>query len=249
MQKFALIGKNISKSLSPALFKAAYPGFDACYSLLESDNAKEAFDMFIKGGYKGANITSPFKEEFMFFCDKHDQISERCGVTNLILWQDGALKSYNTDYYGVRDPLLSNKIPKGNAVVVGAGGAAKAAVLALKDSGMNVTVVNRTGSKASELAQKSGVKFALQENLAELLTNSNLLVYTIDVAIDEILDANLNKLTVLEANYKNPVFSDKDIARYICGREWLVAQAIPSFKLFTGLNPDITAMKLVAENC
>lgn len=249
MQKFALIGKNISKSLSPALFKAAYPGYNADYSLLECNNAEEAFDRFVSGKFTGANITSPFKEEFMSFCDLHDQISERCGVTNLILWQEGALKSYNTDYYGVRDPLLSNKIPEGNAVVVGAGGAAKAAVLALKDSGMNVTVVNRTSSKASELAQRFGVNSALMEDLAEAIKVSNLLVYTIDVPIDKIFEVNLKNITVLEANYKTPVFSNIDIARYICGREWLVAQAIPSFKLFTGLEPDIQAMKMVAENC
>ena len=53
MQKFALIGNNVSKSLSPALFRAAYPDTDSTYGLIESDDAAKALDIFLSEGYRG----------------------------------------------------------------------------------------------------------------------------------------------------------------------------------------------------
>ena len=249
MYKFALIGNNVSKSLSPALFRAAYPDTDWIYGLIESDDAAKALDIFLSNGYKGANITSPYKESFMDFCDDHDEISQKIGVTNLILNSNGNLISYNTDYYGVKDPLSARGFKSGKAVVAGAGGAARAAVLALKDLGMEVTVVNRTVKKAEDLAKQFNVSYQPAEQISDLLKNSHLLLYTIDEPLMGLETADFRNLTIFEANYKNPNLNSKKCIEYISGREWLVSQAIPSFMLFTGIKPDLNAMKMVAVNC
>ncbi|HCT94075.1 MAG: hypothetical protein A2X19_08235 [Bacteroidetes bacterium GWE2_39_28] len=249
MQKFALIGKNVSKSLSPALFSAAYPNSDQTYGLIESDDAAKALDIFLSHGYKGANITSPYKESFMDFSDFHDEISQKIGVTNLILNSNGKLTSYNTDYYGVKDPLTARGLKVGKAVVAGAGGAARAAVLALKDLGMEVTVVNRTYEKAETLAKQFNVSYQPLEQISDLLKNSQLLIYTIDEPLMGLDTADFRNLTIFEANYKNPNLNSKKCIEYISGKEWLVSQAIPSFMLFTGIKPDLKAMQMVAVNC
>ena len=249
MQKLALIGSNVSKSLSPALFRAAYSGTDWTYGLIECDDATKALDIFFSEGFRGANITSPFKESFMDFCEFHDEISRRTGVTNLILNESGKLTSYNTDYYGVKDPLTARGLKSGKAVVAGAGGAARAAVLALKDLGMEVTVVNRTVEKAAELAQQFDVGYQSANHISQLLKTSNLLVYTIDAPLMNAQNIDLSHLIIFEANYKTPNFITKNCIEYISGREWLVSQAVPSFRLFTGIQPDLKAMQLVGENC
>lgn len=249
MQKFALIGNNVSKSLSPALFRAAYPDTDWTYGLIESDDAAKALEIFLSEGYRGANITSPFKESFMNFCDFHDEISKKTGVTNLILNDGGKLTSYNTDYYGVKDPLIARGLKSGKAVVAGAGGAARAAVLALKDLGMEVTVVNRTVEKAAELAHQFDVSYQPVEHISDLLKISNLLVHTIDAPLMNAQTIDFSHLIIFEANYKNPNLNTKKCIEYISGREWLVSQAVPSFRIFTGIQPDPKAMKMVDGNC
>lgn len=249
MQKFALIGDNISKSLSPALFKAAYPELDSAYELIDCNSAADAFNQFISGGYCGANVTSPYKQQFMDYCAIHDDMSLRCGVTNLIYKDGNLLKCYNTDYYGVRDPLIERGISEGRAVVAGAGGAARAAIIALKDIGMDVTVVNRTFSKAESLANHFNIKCSRLSDFPELIASSNLLVYTIDTPVDNVDGVDFSNIVIFEANYKSPNLNDRMCVEYISGLEWLVSQAVPAFRIFTGIKPDVAAMKSVAENC
>jgi len=68
------------------------------------------------------------------------------------------------------------------------------------------------------------------------------LIYTIGTAIDAIENGILNDLIILEANYKSPSIKNKHCKEYIPGTEWLIHQAIPSFRLFTGTEPNIYAM-------
>ena len=249
MQKFALIGENISKSLSPALFNAAYPVSDSVYELIDCKSAADAFNQFISGGYSGANVTSPYKQQFMDYCSVHDDLSLRCGVTNLIHKEGNLFKCYNTDYYGVRDPLVERGIAEGRAVVAGAGGAARAAIIALKDIGMEVTVVNRTFNKAESLAKHFNINCAQLSDFPELIASGNLLVYTIDNPVDNIDGIDFSNIVIFEANYKSPNLNSRMCVEYISGLEWLVSQAVPAFRIFTGIKPDVAAMKSVAENC
>ncbi len=248
MLKFALIGKNISQSLSPVLFNSAYKEYSFQYNLIECDNVETGISIFNSQEYRGANITSPFKADVMRYCDDHSELSQKAGVANLILREGQKIKSYNTDYYGVRTPLKMRNIKPGRAVIIGAGGASRAAILALKDSGMDVTIVNRTESKAQDLAKEFEISSCSLTEFAKTSDKYSLLIYTIDHPADELKNCRFDNCILFEANYKNPILRNKVCREYIPGIEWLIYQAIPSFRLFTASEPNVESMLKVDVN-
>lgn len=249
MKKFGLIGRGISHSLSPALFECAYPGTTDRYLLLDRLTFKEAIQSFCADRYSAANVTSPFKEDAYSGSVPGDKIVEESGAANLIVAVDNTLVSYNTDYYGVLTPILNRNITKGTALLLGAGGAAKVAVLALKSAGLDVMVVNRTASKAKELAGRADSEWAEVEILERLPFKPVLIVNTIDHALSTFLNADLSQTYIFEANYKSPTLQNIKCREYIRGTEWLVSQAIPSFEIMTGRRPNTEAMNKMARNC
>lgn len=249
MKKFALIGRDISHSLSPALFRAAYKNNMFTYDLIDSPSVEEAMEIFMSEGYTGANVTSPFKESILKFCSNRDPFVTKIGATNLIVSDRGTINCHNTDYYGVKNALESAKVKDSRALVVGAGGAAKAAIIALQEMKIDVTLINRTDSKARELAETHKTEWLPVEKIEEAAKDIKLLIYTIDAPLAGLERVSLIRHTILEANYKTPIFSQTECNLYISGKEWLISQAIPSFKLFTQMEPNSKAMCEVAVNC
>lgn len=274
MAKCALIGNPVSHSKSPALFAAAYGTGKHSYSLIEAPTCKEAMDIFRAEGFTGTNVTSPFKDEIMDYTDLPDSISTILGSANTIISTNGKLCSYNTDYFGVKNTLEAFLPAAGNtgtqfcapegthphlrnngahfcapeeltALVVGAGGAGKAAALALKDMGMEVYFANRSSSAAKPFAQKIGAEFVSLDHIPLLLPKADILVYNLSMEIDALKGVSLAGKIVFEANYAHPNLACKESKIYIDGRYWLYNQAIPAFKLFTGEEPDTTAMAQV----
>lgn len=248
MKKFALIGSGISHSLSPALFRAAYSDKPFTYVLIDCTNINDALDQFFSGKYSGANITSPFKQDIIDFCTFPDLSVKEIGAANLILNNDGRLTCYNTDYLGVRDAIAATGVRYENALLIGAGGAARAAAFALKSLNIDFKIANRTPDKAKEIAIQFDAGWIGFETIKEELAKRNLIVYTIDNPLTSLDGYDFSEHTIFEANYKSPLFSDKICKRYISGKEWLVCQAVPSFKLFTKMEPDLKAMFLVTDN-
>ena len=274
MAKCALIGNPVSHSKSPALFAAAYGTGKHSYSLIEAPTCKEAMDIFRAEGFTGTNVTSPFKDEIMDYTDLPDSISSILGSANTIISTNGKLYSYNTDYFGVKNTLEAFLPAAGNtraqfcapedahphlrntgaqfcapeeltALVVGAGGAGKAAALALKDMGMEVYFANRSSSAAKPFAQKIGAEYVTLDHIPRLLPKADIVVYNLSMEIDPLKDVSLAGKIVFEANYAHPNLACKESKIYIDGRYWLYNQAIPAFRLFTGEEPDATAMAQV----
>jgi shikimate dehydrogenase len=274
MAKCALIGNPVSHSKSPALFAAAYGTGKHSYSLIEAPTCKEAMDIFRAEGFTGTNVTSPFKDEIMDYTDLPDSISSILGSANTIISTNGKLYSYNTDYFGVKNTLEAFLPAAGNtgakfcapedahphlrntgaqfcapeeltALVVGAGGAGKAAALALKDMGMEVYFANRSSSAAKPFAQKIGAEYVTLDHIPLLLPKADIVVYNLSMEIDPLKGVSLADKIVFEANYAHPNLACKESKIYIDGRYWLYNQAIPAFRLFTGEEPDATAMAQV----
>lgn len=274
MAKCALIGNPVSHSKSPALFAAAYGTGKHSYSLIEAPTCKEAMDIFRAEGFTGTNVTSPFKDEIMDYTDLPDSISSILGSANTIISTNGKLFSYNTDYFGVKNTLEAFLLAAGNtgaqfcapedahphlrntgaqfcapekltALVVGAGGAGKAAALAVKDMGMEVYFANRSSIAAKPFAQKIGAEFVSLDHIPLLLPKADILVYNLSMEIDALKGVSLAGKIVFEANYAHPNLACKESKIYIDGRYWLYNQAIPAFRLFTGEEPDTTAMAQV----
>ena len=128
------------------------------------------------------------------------------------------------------------------ALVVGAGGAGKAAALAVKDMGMKVYFANRSSHAAKPFAEKIGAEYIPLDDIPLLLPKTHIIVYNLSMEIDPLKDISLEGKIVFEANYAHPNLNNKGAHIYIDGRYWLYNQAIPAFKLFTGEEPCTTAM-------
>ncbi len=267
MARCALIGNPISHSKSPALFKAAYGEGPHTYTLLEAPTCKEAMQRFMEEGFTGTNVTSPFKDEVMEFISVPDRISSILGSANTIMTKDGCLHSYNTDYWGVKNTLIdaadatgattneginghtdegTGKLLQGEkALVIGAGGAGKAAALAAKDLGMDVFFANRSRHAAAPFAEKIGAEYIPLEQIPLVISSCKTVIYTLSMEIPQLQGICLNGKVVFEANYAHPNLAGKDAGLYIDGRYWLYNQAIPAFRIFTSEEPDTSAMKKV----
>ena len=248
--RFGLIGHPIAHSLSPALFKAGYEGRYP-YELIEGDDFEESYLKFLEG-YDGINVTAPFKE--LAFA-KADILSPECkavGATNLLVKTPEGVKAFNSDYWGVRmwlDKTAANVHSDNPSVlIVGSGGAGKAAAAAAESLGMEVIRMNRTvrDDRTRPL-----------DDFRECFKEADIIIYNIPTSI-----LGLNELTdedfapgkpkfILEANYKNPSFDEALLgrmktanpsARYTGGKTWLLYQAVTGYEIFTGERPDLQKM-------
>lgn len=255
MAKFSLIGNPISHSKSPALFKAAYGEGKHTYTLLETPSCKEAMQRLKDEGITGTNVTSPFKDEVMEYVSFPDKISSLLGSANTIILKEGELHSFNTDYYGVKNTLeehlkRKSSLVKENgesltALVVGAGGAGKAATLAVAHMGMEVYLANRSPHAAKPFAEKTGAQYIPLEDIPLLLPKTDILIYSLAMEIEQLKGVHLGGKIAFEANYAHPNLVSSGAAEYIDGRFWLYNQAIGAFRLFTGEEPCTQAMREV----
>ena len=248
--KFGLIGHPIAHSLSPVLFKAGYDGRYP-YELIETADFEEAYQRFLDG-YDGINVTAPFKE---LACAKADILSEECkaiGATNLLIKTAEGVKAYNSDYLGVRmwlqESISAAADRKISVLIVGMGGAGKAAAAAAESLGMKVTRMNRT--VRDEMTRPL-------EDFRECFREHDIIIYNIPAAIPALEELTEEDFIpgrvkhILEANYRNPSF-DEDLlsrlegagssVRYTGGRIWLLYQALTGYEIFTGEKPDLGKM-------
>ncbi|WP_117592166.1 shikimate dehydrogenase [Haloprofundus halophilus] len=159
MQVFGLVGNPVGHSLSPPMHEAAYDalGMDARYVTFEP--SPERFEAALDGadalGVAGLNVTIPFKRDALELVDA-DPLAERIGAVNTIDFAGDTPRGYNTDAAGVSRSFARHDVSLDgtDAVVVGAGGAGRAAAFALADDGASVHVANRTASRATALADE-----------------------------------------------------------------------------------------------
>ncbi|MBR5399145.1 MAG: FAD-binding protein [Bacteroidales bacterium] len=247
MKKFALIGNPIQHSLSPELFREAYPFTSMRYDLVEEDSIEKSITELKEKGYGGANVTAPFKEKVMDFVTDPDPVSKAIGASNLIIFDGDRIYGYNTDYLAVRR-MAREMGPVDKAIVIGCGGAGKAAALACRDEGLDTIIANRTEEKAEAFASEIGIRaMGLEDaqNFLTILTLGNqtakkniLVIYAIPEEDNIISKDLLSRATVIEANYKNPCLNPES------GLKWLKYQAVESFRIFTGITPDETQMQI-----
>ena len=127
-------------------------------------------------------------------------------------------------------------LPVSDALVIGCGGAGRAAAVAALQLGCRVTLANRTSSRASSLAEELGCGWV---PLSELASQSpDLVIYTVPGPMDI---PDYPEAVFLEANYRTPAFEGRGRA-YVSGRRWLLYQAVAGYSIFTGETPDEGAM-------
>lgn len=244
MKQFGLIGYPISHSLSPDLFRAAYPGAeDLAYDLIEEPDFNQAWQRFLDG-YEAVNVTAPFKADAFRKVDVADTIARELFAVNIVRKKDGHIYGYNSDFWALQDLLRPLAVPgrRVKVLVIGCGGAGKAAALAALKLRMSVTVANRDFRKAREFCFNGGGMVPMRlEQVPAFQDSFEVIIYAIPVKIGLVDTLTLTGRTVVEANYKDPCLKERCLregVRYISGLDWLARQAVSGYQLMTDRQPD-----------
>lgn len=242
--KYGLIGYPIAHSLSPALFRAAYPDADdLTYDLIEEDDFERAYARFL-ADYDAVNVTAPFKGDAFRKVDVADTIARELFAVNILKKKDGRIYGYNSDFWALQKLLAPFVVrqPRPRVLVIGCGGAGKAAALAALKLRMSVMVANRDFRKAREFCFTGGGMVPLRlEQVPSHIGAVNILIYALPVRIELADTLPLEGRVVVEANYQSPCLQQRCEAagvQYVSGMDWLREQAVSGYRLMTGVEPD-----------
>ena len=273
-----LIGWPVSHSVSPPMHNAAFDalGLDWRYVPLPVDAGSPALvGRAVAGlfalGLKGANVTVPHKQAVMPFVDELTPAAQAIGAVNtIVVREDGSLLGDNTDARGFVADLRAHQVSLAgtHALVLGAGGSARAVVYGLAEAGCaSVTLLNRTLSKATDLAAAiqplfpdctlSALPFpagvAQSADSADLIVNCTSMGMTPNnetMPWDEDV-AFYPGQTIYDLVYNPPRTrllqkAEADGARVIGGLGMLIWQGAIAFELWTGQQPPVDVMEAAA---
>ncbi len=225
-RKFGLIGYPIAHSLSPELFRKFYGGRYA-YDLIEDTDFDRAYQLFLKD-YAAVNVTAPFKGAALARADRVDPLADIARACNILVKRASGVYAYNSDVMAVRDILKGldkrHAIPENSAgdtvagsgwshtdriLVLGAGGAGRAASVAAAECGADVALWNRSRDKAKAFAAEAAAGFARHgftgtgsievlpdDGLAEAVRSARIIIYTLPCPIE--LEEEADRETVAQ---------------------------------------------------
>jgi shikimate dehydrogenase len=165
---FAVIGNPVQHSLSPIMMNAAFRalGLAAHYTAFVVEDLAEGLQLLLQTGFRGLSVTLPHKEEACRVTSELDETARNIGAVNTLRRQGDHWEARNTDWIGAIQALRQVTRVRGrNALVIGAGGSARAVVYGLKRDGVLVTITNRTPQRGAELASALQCHFVPFQNL------------------------------------------------------------------------------------
>ncbi len=157
--RFAVVGDPVRQSLSPTVFNAAFAAAEreALYVPLPSARFDRVLRLAQDSDVRGLSVTMPFKRDALMVAATATDVARRIGAANTLRFDDGAWHAHNTDGEGLLAALTPHRdIAGSRAAVLGAGGAARAAAVALRDAGAQVTLVARDARQAAQVAADIG---------------------------------------------------------------------------------------------
>lgn len=258
-----VMGWPIAHSLSPRLhgFWLDHHGVDGAYIPIpvSPDDIETVIKTLPKLGFRGANVTVPHKIAAFNVADELSPAAQAIGAVNtLVSREDGSIFGDNTDGYGFIANLRAGaptwNPSAGPALVLGAGGAARAVVWSLLDAGVpNVVLTNRTQEKADIIANDmSGNVTVLPWDQREgAVTNTGLIVNTtsLGMAGKPALELNITNAKastvvtdIVYVPLQTPLLRDAAAVgcRVVDGLGMLLHQAVPGFEAWFGVRPDVT---------
>lgn len=258
--KLGVIGHPISHSKSPLIHNhwIRKYGLDGSYEAIDiaPEDFTDQLRALVGKGYSGFNLTVPHKELAFDLCDEVDELAHAVGAVNTIYLEGDRLCGTNTDVFGfvqnIKDEAPAFNFKEGPAVVLGAGGAAKAVIYGLLQEGApEIRLLNRTRSRAEELAALSPkIKVLDWINRAGALSGANLLVNTtaLGMAGQPPLEIDLSilpKEALVNDIVYAPLYTDLLEAAHARGNKavtgigMLLQQARPAFEKWFGVLPDL----------
>lgn len=261
MRKAGVVGWPITHSRSPLIHRhwLAVHGIDGAYDRIpvEPERAEAFFAGFAGIGLVGANVTIPYKEIAAAHARHLDPVAARLGAANTLWIEDGAVCAGNTDVAGFLGNL-DDRAPgwdadPGVALVLGAGGAAKAVVDGLVGRGFRVEIANRTLARAEELAARYPGRAAahLLSEANRLVGEARLLVNTTSLGMkgEGDLDLDVGRCAaesiacdIVYVPLETPFLARARAAglRTVDGLGMLLHQAVPGFERWFGVRPTVT---------
>jgi len=245
-------GYPCAHSRSPRLFNALFDHYrlNYHYTWFEDPELDEIMEVARAIDAKGLSVTIPFKHDVIEYLDEIDEhAAQQIGAVNTVVFACETAIGYNTDWLGVRKPLIPMKGAK--AVLLGAGGVAAGAAYAMKDLDMDVTILNRTPENARKLAERFGCAWGTWDKFdgikPDLVVNATPLGMQPDTRNPLREDQLYKDLTVFDLVYTPPMTPLLEAAqakgcRTISGTEMFVEQAREQFYLFFGI--DVPAEKV-----
>ncbi len=271
MKKAAVLGFPIKHSLSPKLhgYWLNQYGIEGSYKAIEAapDSLMETFARLKKEGYAGWNVTVPHKEHALLMVDEVDEIARAIGAVNTVVVKGGKLVGYNTDAFGFLQNLVTSRtdnlpVPQQfeskKGMVIGAGGASRAVIAALKSAGLSeILITNRTQEKAEKLidafvVDKAGFTVIPWDEKDQALENIDYLINTTSLGMEgqpplEINLSALPKTAVVNDIVYKPLETEllKQAKTHgvqaVDGIGMLIWQAVPGFNAWFGKEPEVTS--------
>lgn len=260
--KAFVIGHPIAHSRSPLIHGTwlAEHNIDGTYEAIDvaPDALPDFFSRLRAGEFAGGNVTIPHKEAVFALCDTVDELARRIGAVNTLVVQDGAVNGTNTDYLGFLGNLDANapgwSDGTQDAMIIGAGGAARAVLVALRRRhGGKVHVLNRTLANAQALVEEIDGPFEAHgfDAFAELAPNTGLVVNTSSIGMHgtrfDWLDMSLLAKSTLVTDIvytplETPLLAaaKAEGLRTVDGLGMLLHQAVPGFAAWFGVEPEVT---------
>jgi shikimate dehydrogenase len=244
-----VLGFPVRHSRSPAMMNAAFRELRLDWRYFRLPLPPERFEEAVRAipgsGYRGANVTIPHKLAAHALADELSDPARAIGAVNTLTFkEDGGIAGDNTDAGGLLDAI--GEPVSGTALVLGAGGAARAAAWALAQAGAEVTVWSRTPERAAELAADLGVGHSERPGPSELLVNATSVGLRAGDTLDglPLVDARVVVDLVYGAD-PTPVaqWAEERGARVVDGLEVLVRQGARSLALWTGQEPPVEVMR------
>jgi 3-dehydroquinate dehydratase/shikimate dehydrogenase len=216
---------------------------NAVYLALQTTKLNDLLKLVQEIPIQGVSITMPLKQEILPHLEQTDPLSAKIGAVNTIRLLDGKLYGFNTDVAGIVGPLEKRMQIRGSKILVlGAGGAARAAVFGLRDKGAEVFILNRTAETAQKLARQSGSKTIKKEAVPKTPFDAIINATPVGMAGNKaapLFEGDLNTKLVFDLVY-NPLetplihLARRQSIPFITGIEMFVQQGARQFEIFTG---------------
>jgi 3-dehydroquinate dehydratase / shikimate dehydrogenase len=244
---YGVVGDPIAHSLSPAIMNAAFrrENVNAVFLALHAKTLKDLLNCVREIPIHGISVTMPYKESIISHLDRTDPQTTKIGACNTVVrLQDGKLYGFNTDTAGIIRPLERrlNTLEGARILVIGAGGAARAAVFALKERGSEVYILNRTAAPAKKLAHQARARIAKKAGLKKLAFDVIINATPLGMGNSRetpLQEKEINARYVFDMVYDPPEtkllkLAKERGAQIIPGIEMFVHQAARQFEIWTG---------------
>lgn len=256
-----VIGHPIAHSRSPLIHGTwlAEHGIDGSYEAIDvAPEDLAAFFQRLRGGaFVGGNVTIPHKQAVFALCDEVDPLARQIGAVNTLVVRDGRVWGTNTDYLGFLGNLDAGapgwSEAKRPALVLGAGGAARAIIVALRSRDIPVILLNRTRGTADSLAAELGgdIRTGSLDEANALAAAAGLVVNTTSIGMhgSRFEDFDLKRLQpgtlvtdIVYTPLETPLLSDARRLGLptVDGLGMLLHQAVPGFAAWFGVTPEVT---------